>query len=567
MKKIFLPYIILLTALPLLIPSICLSKEIKVKTLITNLKGQQDSIIADTLFQVGLSSYNNKELDNSLEYFKGATKYYLKYNNQKAAINSLNLIGHVYLKQEVYDNALKNYLVALKLSKKLNDANEIAKILNSIGRHSTHLKDFKKALKNYKESLKIIELLDDNTEMKAKSLNNIGMVYGYLGDTDKSLAYFNQSLPLRYELGDKENISILINNIGYAYILKKDYTKALEQFNISLKMSEEINDTTGAAFVLLNIAEIHIIQKNYSKAIPTLLKGLKFAQELASIKQSNMLTSDSYEFLAVAYEELGDANKSLFYYKKYNIIQQKLYLQELENTVKNTALLNSLKLKEQRIHELNTENQIKELQLKSNSNFILSLITLLIIVSLFFIIFYFQKKNLIKANKTLVLKNLEIVVSEKKLKDTVSEKINFIETVTKEETPSKAKYSNSPLNDIQKEDILTKIILHIETKKMFLKEDLTLIMLSNLINTNKSYISQIINEKFEKNFSSFINEYRIKEARKLLSQEENWGITIESIGNSVGFKSISAFNTAFKKYTGITPSYFMNTVKSNVQEN
>ncbi len=91
-------------------------------------------------------------------------------------------------------------------------------------------------------------------------------------------------------------------------------------------------------------------------------------------------------------------------------------------------------------------------------------------------------------------------------------------------------------------------------------------MLSNLINTNKSYISQIINEKFEKNFSSFINEYRIKEARKLLSPQKNWGITIESIAKSVGFKSISAFNTTLKKYTGITPSYFMNTVKSNTEE-
>tara|TARA_B100000809_G_C15126986_1_gene526682 strand:+ start:446 stop:2164 length:1719 start_codon:yes stop_codon:yes gene_type:complete len=565
-KKRILPYIFLFGALPFFSGSICYGQNSTLKTLITTLEGQQNSIIADSLFQIGLSNYNNKELESSLDYLKEATKYYLKTENKKAAINSINLIGHVYLKQEVYDNALKNYLVALKLSRKINDASEIAKILNSIGRHSTHLKDYEKSLKNYKESLEIIELLDDNTERKAKSLNNIGIVYGYLGDIDKSLDYFNQSLPLRYELGNKEDLSILINNIGYAYILKKDYTKALEQFNISLKISEEINDTTGAAFVLLNIAELHIIQKNYSKAIPTLLKGLEFAQELTSIKQSNMLTSDSYEFLATAYEELGDASKSLFYYKKYNVTQKKLYQQEFENKTKNTALLNSIKLKEQKIKELNTENQIKELQLKSNYNFILSLITLLIIVSLFFIIFYFQKKNLIKANKNLVLKNLEIVENERILKNTVSEKINTIETVVKEELIPRKKYSNSPLSETQKEATLNKIILHIEKEKLFLKEDLTLIMLSNLINTNKSYISQIINEKFEKNFSSFVNEYRIKEARKLLSQEENWGITIESIANSVGFKSISAFNTAFKKYTGITPSYFINTIKSNVQE-
>jgi len=560
MKKIFLPYIILLAIFPLLFSANCIGKDLTVKTLITNLEGQQDSILADTLFQLGLSNYNNKELDSSLDYFKEANTYFLKTNNQKSAINTLNLIGHIYLKQEVYDSALRNYLVALKLSRKINDASEIAKILNSIGRHATHLKDYEKALKNYKESLKIIESLDNNTEMKAKILNNIGMIYGYLGDIDKSLAYFNQSLPLRYELGNKEDISILINNLGYAYILKEDYENALEQFDTALKISTEINDSTGSAYVLLNIAEIHITQKNYTKAIPFLLKGLKLAKGLESIKQFKLISSDSYEFLAIAYEKIGEPKKSLFYYKKYNTLQKELYQQEFKNEIKNTALLNSLKLKEQKINDLDSENQLKELQLKSTYNFIISLIILLIIVSSFFIIFYFQKKKLVRANKTLVLKNLEIVESETKLKETI-----LIENKTTLETnqKSRTKYSNSPLNENQKDAILNKIILHIEKEKLFLKEDLTLIMLSNLINTNKSYISQIINEKFEKNFSSFINEYRIKEARKLLSQEENWGITIESIANSVGFKSISAFNTAFKKYTGITPSYFMNTVKSN----
>ncbi|MDG1477140.1 MAG: tetratricopeptide repeat protein, partial [Vicingaceae bacterium] len=536
-------------------------KKDDIESFIISLEEKNDSFIADTLFQIGRSNYFENNHKNSIKYLKEATKYYLKTNNQVGVISSINIIGHNYLKQEIYDNALKNYLVSLKLSKRIKNNTETARALNCIGRHSSHLKNYDKALNYYLQSLQLINNLDSNIEMKARSLNNIGMTYGYLKNVDKSLEYFNKSLPLRIELGDQQNLSILYNNIGYAYLLKEEYEKALEQFNLTLKISEEIKDTIGSTFVLLNIAEIHIIEKNHAKAIPVLLKGLELSQTLASEKQANMLSSDSYKFLAEAYEEIGNIKNSLLYYKKYNVIKEKLHQKEYENKLKNTELLNSLNLKEQKINELNNENKVKKLQLKSNYNFIISLLSLSIILGFFFIVFYFQKRNLKKANKNLALKNLEIVENENKLKLS-AKKASLNEESQNKEAKTSKKYSNSPLSKEQKEILLNKILFQIEEEKIYLRDDLTLIMLSNTINTNKSYISQIINENFNINFSSFINEYRIKEARLLLSQKENWNITIESIANSVGFKSISAFNTAFKKYTGITPSYFLNTVKS-----
>jgi AraC-like DNA-binding protein len=88
-----------------------------------------------------------------------------------------------------------------------------------------------------------------------------------------------------------------------------------------------------------------------------------------------------------------------------------------------------------------------------------------------------------------------------------------------------------------------------------------LLILAEKLNTNKSYLSQVINEYFRKNFSTFVNEYRVKEASRLLLEKESENYTIEAIANSVGFKSKSAFNSAFKKFTGITPSYFVNSTK------
>jgi AraC-like DNA-binding protein len=54
-------------------------------------------------------------------------------------------------------------------------------------------------------------------------------------------------------------------------------------------------------------------------------------------------------------------------------------------------------------------------------------------------------------------------------------------------------------------------------------------------------------------FPEFVNEYRVREAERLIlcSKGEN---TIQQIMYEVGFNSKSAFNAAFKKHTGYTPT-------------
>ncbi len=65
----------------------------------------------------------------------------------------------------------------------------------------------------------------------------------------------------------------------------------------------------------------------------------------------------------------------------------------------------------------------------------------------------------------------------------------------------------------------------------------------------------MINEKAGKTFFDLIAYYRIEEAKKMLLAGE-LNETIESIGYTVGYNSKSAFNSAFKKLTGSTPSEF-----------
>ncbi len=132
---------------------------------------------------------------------------------------------------------------------------------------------------------------------------------------------------------------------------------------------------------------------------------------------------------------------------------------------------------------------------------------------------------------------------------------------TSASTPAK-KYRNNPLDEQDKDQLMQRIYAVIESHDEVYAEGFTLDQLAKLIGANPNYVSQVINERTEGNFSTFINEYKIKEACRRLSDLENYsGYTIEAIGRSVGFRSRANFTTTFKKFTGMTPTAYQHMAK------
>ncbi len=127
-----------------------------------------------------------------------------------------------------------------------------------------------------------------------------------------------------------------------------------------------------------------------------------------------------------------------------------------------------------------------------------------------------------------------------------------------------ARYISSSLGSNAYEDIIGRARELIEKEKLYKKEDFSLNELSQLIDSNSKYLSQAINHHLEISFVDFINNYRVQEAKKQLSDPRNSNITLEAIGALCGFNSKSTFIRAFKKVTNNTPSQYIKSSKKNV---
>ena len=101
-------------------------------------------------------------------------------------------------------------------------------------------------------------------------------------------------------------------------------------------------------------------------------------------------------------------------------------------------------------------------------------------------------------------------------------------------------------------------LLHLlEEEKLYRQENITLMSLAKELDIPPRYLSQIVNERMNKNFRDLINGYRIEEAKTLLTAPPGKkDYSILEIAFEVGFNSKEVFNRSFKKYTGMTPTQF-----------
>ncbi len=118
------------------------------------------------------------------------------------------------------------------------------------------------------------------------------------------------------------------------------------------------------------------------------------------------------------------------------------------------------------------------------------------------------------------------------------------------------KYAKQNIDEKMQDRYLEKLNSFMEEKRPYLDESITIKGLSGLVDIPSHHLSILINNRLNKNFYTFINEYRIRDAAAILNDPLNSDASIISVAFRVGFNSKSTFNSVFKKITGQTPSEY-----------
>jgi AraC-like DNA-binding protein len=122
------------------------------------------------------------------------------------------------------------------------------------------------------------------------------------------------------------------------------------------------------------------------------------------------------------------------------------------------------------------------------------------------------------------------------------------------------KYDRSGLKKVNADRYAVLLNDYMLAGKPYLDSELRIDDVAQALKIKRHHLTQIISEKYNKNFSLYVNEFRIREAQQMMSDKKNKEKTILRIAFDTGFNSKATFNRIFKAITGTTPKEFRNSL-------
>lgn len=396
----------------------------------------------------------------------------------------------------------------------------------------------KLALNNFLNAKSLLTSIELSTasHLELYVLPNIAYIYSLDEKFEKSTMYFHQLLEHPEMKNNLKGIAAANNCLGKNYFLTKQYNLAIKHLELSLKDMDIADVNSNQGYPLLWLSYTYLRKGNLDKAYEHIVKIEEWlkknyfnfnAQPYYFRLRSDFAKNKNDLETAISWLELATDQQ--------DSISRNINLSHL------VQMQNRDRFKEFELEKSFLEKNLKIDKERIRAQNILLIVSLIlgILMSVFSYIFYQQKRTIKEAYNFIIEKDKVLTTPNKKKNIP-----NVEESITTVPVPTD-------------ELLKTKIIKALEEDKLFLSKELNLKMFADHLNSNTSYISKTINEGCGKNFNSLINEYRVKEIIQLFQEGQHHTFTIETLSQKAGFKSKSSFQKAFKKYTGVTASYYL----------
>lgn len=522
-------------------------------------KAYANTLIKSNDFQIKAFGYISKAQVETGEgnYEKAQESFNLGFstiekieNNSSLMKEKMNALYHYslfLLAKHDMEEANEKINEGLELSMKLNDAKMQIIFKNLIGRGYSMSKLGKRAIANGVETINKIKELkselpkDYYNDQLLRTYLNTGYrnLFFYEQDSIKNAAYLDStSYYLQSAEAHIKEENFTPSKIRQRQIVslkadilydKKDYQQAIEYYQKTLDASKSLGLKKRVYQSLFMLGKCYFLIGEYRKAKEVFdqissedLKQYKLLKNAVSIKF----------YYAQIYAKLGDFEKALKYTDTFNIQIEDFYQSMNENTV-DVLTQNELNEKKRILNNLAEKEKTNDY-----------LIIILLSIFLLSILLVIHARN---QRKKFQLKMNDLLLSiEKKNKD------DHTSVVTVKE--EKAQKLLSRLSEIEKQ-------------KLFLNKNYSLNMLAKKIDSNSSYVSQIINTYWGKSFVEYTNELRINYIIQKLKEDTIYQkFTLIAIAESIGYKSLSSFNKHFKNIAGVTPKQYLNYLRANSEK-
>lgn len=452
-----------------------------------------------------------------------------------------------YMAHEQYSEALTTYTHALELANRQNDSHTAASCLGNIGNIYGEMGDFDRAEHYFKKGYDMA-LEQKDLSLQQKFAINLVMVNCEKGNVEEARKYYNiqMGIPLKltpvmryYALNNQSTIAMAAHDYITAHYYLKKVRQYIEDTGLDYRYLCTTYGTSGS---------IYMMQKRPKEAIKNFLTELQLAKKNHDAK----LVCSIYRQLYVTYNMTGNTQKAQDYKMRYLSLSDSLFDQNRMHAAQNKLFDYENQLNDQIISNLTERSRML-------MAYVGLFLCFIIVLSMLYVKLRRRNKHLLEAQQLLIEKNKELTKQDDASKAMIrkyAESIGHKVHSDNEETADEGRQT-SLLTAEQQTILLDKINRVMDDIATISRQDFSLNMLAELVGSNTKYVSAVINENYGMNFKTYLNEHRIREACRRLSDAQHYGnMTIQAIYEELGYKSGSSFVQAFRKLNGMNPSQY-----------
>ena len=349
---------------------------------------------------------------------------------------------------------------------------------------------------------------------------------------------------------DFKNRSDIYNTYGEIALEAGDYMKAGLYYEQAIRE----HGFSQAAYVVstyVGYGRALIAQKKYKSA----LEKLQIGKEISEKNITSLFRREVYLLLSACYDRLGEPKEALEYYKKYTAESFRLYNEDKERTEKELMVRYET---EKRNKELAQKNML----LQKEQNRVMALVGITFVVLIVVLLFYINYRRKNRLYKQIVRESVDWLAKERQVCKRIAEQEKQLqELIGKAGAVDGGRYSGSSLNKDSQQELFGRLERLMQNDQVYKNSLFTREKMAELLGTNRTYLSQTINEQTGLTFTHYMNKYRIEEARRILADPQD-DTPIKAIAADLGFSSVTTFYTLFKAVVQMSPDQYRKHARS-----
>ena len=349
---------------------------------------------------------------------------------------------------------------------------------------------------------------------------------------------------------DFKNRSDIYNTYGEIALEAGDYMKAGLYYEQAIRE----HGFSQAAYVVstyVGYGRALIAQKKYKSA----LEKLQIGKEISEKNITSLFRREVYLLLSACYDRLGEPKEALEYYKKYTAESFRLYNEDKERTEKELMVRYET---EKRNKELAQKNML----LQKEQNRVMALVGITFVVLIVVLLFYINYRRKNRLYKQIVRESVDWLAKERQFSKRIAEQEKQLqELIGKAGAVDGGRYSGSSLNKDSQQELFGRLERLMQNDQVYKNSLFTREKMAELLGTNRTYLSQTINEQTGLTFTHYMNKYRIEEARRILADPQD-DTPIKAIAADLGFSSVTTFYTLYKAVVQMSPDQYRKHARS-----